>query len=589
MKLLDHLPFPLLLFARTHAGSHGSLSLLTLLAIATSVAMATGLEMSSRSVEGELSRTAIQLAGAAQISVAAGSVGVADKLLDEVAAVPGVRVAAPVLETGVRLEGGLLAGRGVRLIGVDLLADPAVRTYQYDAADVRAAEPLHLLGDPTAIIVSDTLARDLDLALGSKLAVRVGRKLHTLSVRGILAPGGIADAFAGRIAVMDVYSLQVLAGREGWLDRIDVVVEPGREVAEVSAALAERIAGQATVRRSATRNDWVEATLATVRLVVSAMVTIAVLTAALLAYGTMSIFVERRSVVLSLLRTVGLDAARARRLLYVDALLLALAGTALGLAAGVALSGLLFAALSRLTDILHDVEVTRLELSAATIGVAVLVGVGVSLAGVVLPARRFTRSSPLEGLAHGRAAAPAPRFARTRWILLGALAGWVLVLLAPLGLPAVARVVLLFGLGLVALAAAAYDPMPRIVARLRPALEALRPGIGRIAGASLVVRPSRTGVHVGAIAGVLAGVTATTILNQSLASTLDYWMAGQYPGGVFVTEGAGFSLQPQEPIAPAVVQAIRETPGVVAVFDHYVTEILYQGTDVLLAASDMRV
>ena len=84
----------------------------------------------------------------------------------------------------------------------------------------------------------------------------------------------------------------------------------------------------------------------------------------------------------------------------------------------------------------------------------------------------------------------------------------------------------------------------------------------RLAGASLVVRPSRTGVHVGAIAGVLAGVTATTILNQSLASTLDYWMAGQYPGGVFVTEGAGFSLQPQEPIAPAVVSRLRSSSDV---------------------------
>src|SRR5262245_42742305 len=129
MSALARLPFPLLLFVRTHASSHGALSLLALLAIATSVAMATGLEMSSRSVEGELERTATELTGAAQISVSAGDVGIAEALLADVASAPGVRVAAPVLEASFRLDGGLLAGRSLRVIGIDLLADPAVRTY----------------------------------------------------------------------------------------------------------------------------------------------------------------------------------------------------------------------------------------------------------------------------------------------------------------------------------------------------------------------------------------------------------------------------------------------------------------------------
>ena len=588
MMRLDRLPFSLLLFVRTHASSHASLSVLTLLAIASSVAMATGLEMSSRSVEGELDRTATELAGAAQISVTAGDVGIADALLEEVSRAPGVRVAAPVLEAVVRPAGGPLSDRAIRVLGVDLLADPEVRAYEYVSADVRSAEPLHLLGDPNAIIVSDTLARALGLELGSPLPVRIGRERRELVVRGVLAPGGLADAFAGRVAVMDVYSLQVVSGREGWLDRIDVVVEPGRDVDVVAKGLAAQLAGRATVRDSAARNDWVENTLAAVRLVVSAMVILAILVAALLAHGTMSIFVERRSTELSLLRTVGLDARRARRLLYVDALLLAVFGTALGLAAGAGLSRLLLAALSRITDFLQDVQVARLEISPATVGIAALVGTGVAMAGVVPPALRFSRTAPLDGLAQGRTPPPPPRFMRIGPILVALSASWALVLVAPV-LPALARVVLLFGVGLVALAVAAQGPIPRLVGFLRPALEVLLPGLGRIAGASLVVRRERTGVHVAAVAGVIAGVTASAILNQSLASTLDYWMASQYPGGVFVTAGAGFSLRPDQPIRPTAVRTIGETPGVIAVFDHYGTEILYRGAEVLLSAGDMRV
>jgi putative ABC transport system permease protein len=589
MRALDPLPFPLLLFVRTHASSHGTLSALGLLAIATSVAMATGLEMASRSVEGELARTASELAGAAQLSVTAGDVGVAEELLAEVMDTPGVAVAAPVIEASFRLTGGLLADRAIRVIGVDLLADPAVRTYDYVSGGMRSAQPLLLLGDPRAVVVSDTLARELDLREGVALPVRLGRERRELVVRGVMAAGGLADAFGGRIAVMDVYSLQVVLGRAGWLDRIDVVVEPDRQVGDVRAALAERLAGRASVRRSAARDDWVENTLTTVRLVVSAIVVIAILVASLLAYGAMSVFVERRLGELSLLRTVGFDARRARRLLYVDSLLLALAGSALGLALGVAVSRLLLGTLSRITDFLEDVQLARLEISTSTVGVALGVGVVVALAGVVAPARRVTGMAPLEGLVAVRSPSRPRADRRARRVLWLAALAWLAVLAAPVALPAMLRVGLLFGLGLVAIAAGARDPVPRLVGRLRPALEAILPGLGRVAGASLAVRPARTGVHVGAVAGVLAGVTATGILNQSLASTLDYWMGSQYPGGVFVTAGEGFSLRPEEPIRPDVVSAIRETPGVRAVFDHYTTEILYEGVEVLLGASDMRV
>jgi len=590
MSWVSRLPLPLLLFARSHGGRNRALSALAVLALVTSVAMATGLEMSSRSVEGELEETADELAGSAELAVTAGAAGVPETLLGVVATTPGVRVAAPLLEVSFRIDGGPLDGRVLRVLGVDVLADPAVRTYRHVSDRVEATQPLRMLSDVHSAIVPEALAHELGLADGDTLPVRRGGETTELAVRGRLAPGGLADAFGGRIAVMDVYALQVLLDREGWLDRIDVVLEPDAERSQVLSALRERLEGRASVRDAAGRDEWVRATLITVRLVVSAMVLVAILVAALLAYGAMSLFVERRLAELSLLRTVGLEDRRLRRLLYVDALLLAVLGTAGGLGAGIVLSRSFVAVLSRITELLEDVQIAGLEPALSTLAVACVVGLGVTALGIVPPALRVTRRAPLDGLLSARGVSPDGSSPRRIGGLLGALGLlWLAALLAPVGLPALPRLGLVFGVGLVWIAVAARGPIPRAVAALRPLLERALPGIGRLAGASLVTRPGRAGVHLSAIAGVLAGITATGVLSQSLASTLDYWMAAQYPGGVFVTAGSTFSLRPERPIEPEVVETIRSSPGVRAVFDHWTTEILYEDEEVLLAAGDMEV
>src|SRR5690606_21598093 len=176
--------------------------------------------------------------------------------------------------------------------------------------------------------------------------------------------------------------------------------------------------------------------------------------------------------------TVGCDARRARRLLYVDSLLLALAGSALGLALGVAVSRLLLGMLSRITDFLQDVELGRLEVAASTLAVALAVGVLVAMAGVVAPARRVTGMAPLEGLSAVRTPALPQTDGTLHRTLWAAALAWLAVLAAPVAMPAMLRVGLLFGLGLVAIAAAARDPVPRLVGRLRPALEVILPGPG---------------------------------------------------------------------------------------------------------------
>jgi putative ABC transport system permease protein len=166
---------------------------------------------------------------------------------------------------------------------------------------------------------------------------------------------------------------------------------------------------------------------------------------------------------------------------------------------------------------------------------------------------------------------------------------WAAVCAVPLGLAPLVRVGAILALGLVSLVLGVRLLLPPLLDAARPAFERVLPGIGRLAGASLVARPLHSALHVAAVAGVVAGITVTGILQRSLARTIDTWTSSQFPDAILVTPAVGMSFESQQHLAPDVVAAVRETPGVRAVFEQYATKLLHGGEEVLLSAGDMRV
>jgi putative ABC transport system permease protein len=546
--------------------------------------------MSSRSVETELIRTADQLAGSAQIEVVGGSLGIQETLLESVAAVPGVRVAAPLVEAGCRLIEGPVRDLPLYVIGVDLLADPTVRLYSVRQADATVDDPLRLIALPNSILISDQLAKRLGVAVGRSIVVRFGHKQYDLVVRGVLSAGGVGEAFGGQIAVMDVYSLQTLLQRQGWLDRIDIVVDGSHDVSSMMTSIRGVVQGRATVRRSATRNLWVESTLATLQFVVAALVLVAVVSASLLAYGATSLFVDRRMQELALLRLAGLEGPRVRRLLYLDVILLAIAGCGLGFALALPLSQSFLDVLSGISGFLQNIQIQRLEVRPMTVLIGIVVGFLVALVGVVEPARRATLSPPLEVLIGARGGEiPANRASIRSLAAVIPVVVFLALSVFPFGLPALLRVAALFILGVTTLTMAALTCLPQAIHALRPALEHGFSGIGRLAGASLLARPVQTALTVACVAGVLAAVTISLTLVGSVTRTLDGWTFGQFQGGVFVTAGTPLTVRAEELISPETLATVRETPGVRGVYNQITVTILYQGQDILLSAGAMEV
>ena len=85
-------------------------------------------------------------------------------------------------------------------------------------------DPLVFLAQPDSLIVTKTFAEERGLKLNSQLPMRTMAGERVFTVRGIMKPGGLASAFGGNLAVMDIYAAQKVFGRGRKFDRIDIAL-----------------------------------------------------------------------------------------------------------------------------------------------------------------------------------------------------------------------------------------------------------------------------------------------------------------------------------------------------------------------------
>ena len=590
-----NLPLWLRLLVRRLRSPEGKLAPLAVISIAVSVTLATGLEMASRSAQRHLDATAEAITGSAEIEITAGDVGLAEEILEQVRATPGVRAASPLVSVKLRLVDQDYA---LNVIGVDLLAEEQVRSTSIEHNGLQIRDPLRLLATPNAVVVTDSLLERLGLAARyregapAELRVRIGGAERTLVVQGRLRPSGIAAAFSGQVALMDVYAAQELGGRVGLFDRIDVVPERAQDVPALIAALDSRLAGVATVQRASGRGRAAEDLLQMVRRSALMLAAAAALVACLLTYATTAQWVERQKRQLATLRAVGMEARRVRRMIFVEVAALAVVGTVLGVACGIAISPLILATLSTFLLVVKVEELTGISFQVSTLWLAISVGLVSGMAGSMLPAYRAGRRFTLDSLD----VEVASRDGRGLGFWLGAAALTTFVLLATAGRSlgeggAMVRVGALFLLGPAAILALAPTILLSLRIVLRP-IERARPAIGHLVTRFFRVRPWTFAVALTAISTLVGALVSVFLLIATISSAFDRFAESLYPGGAIrilpnpVTEPINSDV-----LSARTLYLIRTTPGVAAVNEQYkgLPSVVFRGRTVPLAALSMNV
>lgn len=430
-------------------------------------------------------------------------------LADEIAALDGVAHAIPEAQGSIVLVGAdgtaVQSTQAPSLVFSYLPDDPAL-----DVVEGRGPERPGEIALETATLASS------GLDVGDSTQVVLGGQLSDAEVVGRFDMG--APMAGATLVVVDPGTGYALFAPDGDVADIAVYAEDGTTPAELVDAIAPLVPGDLQVVTGQElrdeNKDAIGEMLGFVTTFLLVFAAIALFVGAFIISNTFAMSVRQRMREFALLRAVGASPAQVFTSILVQAGVVGLVGSALGIAGGLGLvQGLksVFEAMGM--DLAGDIPV-----DGATIGVSLAVGTVVSVLAAAVPARRAALVPPVEAM-RDEVAVP-ERSIRVRAVLGAALTvlGAAAVLVAVLhtgdetldvalgaGAAAVLIGVLVLGPGL---ARAVLGVLSWPFVRL------LRP-VGRLARGNVVRNPRRTANTAGALMIGMALVGAVSVIATS--------------------------------------------------------------------------
>ena len=141
-----------------------------------------------------------------------------------------------------------------------MLGDRDIRNYDLEGTDEAIDDPLIFLAQPDSLMVTKKFADERGLKVNSRLPMRTMQGDQVFTVRGIMKPGGLASAFGGDLAVMDIYAAQKMFGRGRKFDRIDIALEDGTSLDGATAKLQALLGSGFQVEPPSSRGQQFEST-----------------------------------------------------------------------------------------------------------------------------------------------------------------------------------------------------------------------------------------------------------------------------------------------------------------------------------------
>ena len=499
--------------------------LLTTLGIALGVAVFFGIRTANATLLASLRVTVEKAAGKATLQVAAGESGFAEDVLDKVRATPGVHVAEPIIEvvahTAFPDEGNLL------ILGVDIAGDHELRDYQFDRTSSELSDPLSFLAQPNSILISRSFADRHSLKTGDTLPLftSVGRK--EFAVRGIFKPVGVGEVFGGNIAVMDVYSAEVVFDRGRHFDRIDLMNNPDVSVEELQKRLQAQLPAGIEVLQPQTRSQALENTVTAMRTGMMITSFVALFVGIYIIFNSFTIAVNQRWKEIGVLRAIGVERGNVCVMFLGEALVMGIAGSVLGIVAGYYLAAVASQVMGTVAaDVYGTLSTPQpVVFKINYAAVSFMVGVVSSVLGAWLPARAASRLDPILALHNieTRRQESVLGWARTSIGFALIIASVALIALTPsrVGMNSQFFFAVLMLLGLTII-------LPNLVqwaARaLRPVMDAFGSSEGTLAVDAMIQSPRRSSATVGALMIGLMFVFSTAAYIQSYRLMIDRWV-----------------------------------------------------------------
>jgi putative ABC transport system permease protein len=578
-----------------HVTRHRLRTALTFFGIALGVAVIVAIAVVNRSLTTSFQSTIDQIAGKAVLQVANGESGMAESLFPLIRDTVGVENAAAAVEGFLPLAGS--PGERLFVYGVDLLTDSAIREHEFVENEFAFDQALDFIARPDSIALTESFSRRLGLPVGATVTLLTSTGKREFTVRALLKEQGTARVFGGSFALMDLPAAQRAFGKDGKLDLVDLTVEENATVEAVQQRLRERLQGAAEVERPSKRGAQIELLLTSFRVGLFFVSLIALFVGFFLIYNTVSVSVIQRRKEIGTLRCLGMKRSELLRLIIAEALLLALAGSAIGALLGWALARAALVAVGETVANLFSLVDLRGEyFTLEEIVLALGSGVAVAVFAALHPAWEAVHVSPLENVRQ-TAWQPAGR-GRKSWPNRVACFCFItspaLLLMAPTVTGAVTKFsvgvigMLTFLLGLAASCPAIITFAVRRFQRSILLLPKFSWVELRLACDSLRRNPIRSGITVATMVISLAAIFTIASFVNSVRGSLLAWVDQMVTADLIVSSGARTAGPKNVPLREDLVPELKKIPGISVIDLYRLIRSTYRGRPILIESFSAR-
>ncbi|HTP07147.1 MAG TPA: FtsX-like permease family protein [Anaerolineae bacterium] len=523
-------------------------TLLTALGIVLGVAVILAINIANSSTLASINKIFDEASGLADLVIVPSSLtgqGFDESTFGRVKSIEGVQAAVPSVSASTLLAqdanswaysfslGGTTSGNSLLLFGIDPAGDQQARQYNLIAG--RFLQPSER--SYSAVFTQD-YADEKNIQVGKDVDILLPNGTATLRAVGIVKKDGPGLMNSGAVAFVPLSVVQDLFARGGELDQIDVVTSRDignstQKLAVLRSALADKLGSKFLVNYPAQRGQIVTQQLATYQQGLSFFSMIALFVGGFLIYNAFTMTIVERTQEIGLLRALGVSRRQVLRLVMIEAALLGIVGSILGVIFGLIMAQGLIALMAAITA----TEIVTVSIPADGLFTALLVGLGVTLISSLLPAWRATRISPLAALRIKGQTDPAgaPRklgfIAGAEFVIVGMLFVYAIPLRDSVVFQVGSLAVFVMLLGATLMVPVSLDVMEKFV---KPIISRLFGREGMIGAGNIQRSRGRTSLTVAALMVGVSMVISIGAMSRSFQQDIDAWVDTSVGGDLIV-------------------------------------------------------
>ncbi|MER5863855.1 FtsX-like permease family protein [Kitasatospora sp. NPDC002040] len=480
--------------------------------------------------------------------------------VDQLATLPGVAKARGVAAgfTAVADKQGTLIGQAFAAFGANWSPDATGQDSRYPMAEGQGPKR------------SGEIA--LDRATADKGGYKVGDTVRIAGngpaqdarLTGIFTTDDPEITSGGTLALMDTATAQQFLLAPGQFSSIAVLAKPGVSQTALQDQVLTKLppgnqyTAQTGDQLNADQAKQIESGTSNMKTMLLAFAGISLFVGIFIIANTFTMLIAQRIKELALLRAVGASRGQITRSVLAEALLIGLTASLTGLLAGVGIGAGMQALMAHFAD---GMPTGPLVVAPATVVVALLVGVLVTVVSAVLPALRASRVAPVAAMSSGDA--PTSQKSLIVRNVFGSLltAGGFAMILGGAAMGGDdGRYVIMGGAPIAMIGIFVLLPLLSrpVIALAGPLLARLAGTPGKLARRNAVRNPRRTATTAAALTIGLTLVTAMTVLGASVSGAVDRIVTKGVVADYDVSSANRMSLSPE------LAAKIAKAPGVTA-------------------------